>query len=168
MKYYQHKNQNPSYQVWYSYNKCLKDNNCEMKDLRAFIDDEIESPQFMDVDIFKCHEIKDFLNTKIMYNKLDEVKNFLERNKKGFHEGMTKFLGYSCTDSDTNQYVKKMSDSVFFIIENNKFHSISLSDYSKEQLEEYVSSYYNNLDHVKEEYGKKWKQIVAEIISENN
>lgn len=45
---------------------------------------------------------------------------------------------------------------------------IDLTLYSNNDLDKEVSCYYDNLTHLKEVYGESWKQIVAEIIAEQN
>ena len=167
MKYYQMNNQEPSFAVWKSYEQCIIDNNCQKIDIRAYEDDNIEAPRFMDIDIYHDKEIELFLLHKVMHNEIDEVRSFLEINQKDFKHGMTHFLNYICTDEDTEQYLKKVSENVLFVIEKNQFHTISLHDYSTEELEDMVTTYYDGgIDQVKKEYGNKWRQIVAEIVAE--
>lgn len=168
MKYYQKKDQEPSFAVWKNFEQCYLDNECEKSELRAFENEDIEAPRFMDIDIYHDKEIELFLLHKLMNDKIDEVRSFLEINGKDFHHGMTHFLNYICTDEDTEQYVKTISENVFFVIDRNQFHTISLHDYSEEELKKLISSKYRDLNQLKNDHGEKWKQIVAEMIAETN
>ena len=168
MKYYQIKNQEPSFVVWNSLNQCMKDNNCGKEEIKEYKDGDIEAPKFYDIDIYENNEIKLFLLNKLIYDNVDEVRSFFDINNKSFNHGMTAFLGYECTDEDTDQYVKMISENIFFIIEKDSFHKICLYDYSENEIEEFVSSYYDNgLSQIKKDYGSEWRQIVAEIIAES-
>lgn len=76
-------------------------------------------------------------------------------------------LGFNCTDPDNGQWVRRLSDDKFEVIENMLFNRIDISTYRKEDLDSQVSSFYSGgLDEVIEFYGGDWKYIVAEIISE--
>lgn len=76
---------------------------------------------------------------------------------------------------DDYQYVKRISDNVYEIFDQIFygeydaifFEKIDVTQYSNEQINEYVESYYNSLEEVKTEYGNPfWKQVIAEIIAE--
>lgn len=60
---------------------------------------------------------------------------------------------------------------VINVIEYEGFYlfksDIDISDYTEKTLENEVKSYYNSLNELKDIYKYDWKQIVAEIISEN-
>lgn len=169
MKYYQMKDQDPSFLVWRSLEQCMIDNGCVKNEIMTHEHDDIEAPKFFDIDIYSDKEIEGFLKRKLTDNKIDEVRSFLEVNGKDYKEGMTQFLNYTCTDPDTDQYLKVLSGNSFAVIDRDQFHTISLEDYTMEELEEYVSSYYDGgIEQVKKEYGKDWRQIVAEIIAESN
>lgn len=47
-----------------------------------------------------------------------------------------------------------------------KHERVNLADYTEQELEDHISSYYNDLDEVKEIYGDEWMFIVAECIFE--
>lgn len=168
MKYYQMKNQEPSYIVWNSYQQCLEDNNCNKEDVRAFEDNEIEVPKFMDIDDYHNQEIAVFLKRKLLNNEVDIVRSFLEINGKDYKQGMTEFLDYVSSDKDFDNFTKKLSENIFFVVIKNKFYTISLTEYTEKELEEFVSSHYSEgLVQIKKDYGNMWKQFVAEIIAEN-
>lgn len=44
--------------------------------------------------------------------------------------------------------------------------TVNINMYTKEQREDYVSSYYSSLESLKEIYGKEWKWVLAECIFE--
>ncbi|MGG0667698.1 hypothetical protein ABE073_04130 [Lederbergia citrisecunda] len=76
--------------------------------------------------------------------------------------------------TDALQFVKEVNENTFEVLETYQIWggdialahlTIDLNDYD---LEDEVSNYYSSLDEVKEQYGNSWKQIVAEIIAENN
>ena len=169
MKYYQMKEQNPSFAVWISYEQCIVDNNCNKEDIRGYELGDIEAPRFMDLEDIASHdEIAIYLKREIMKDKVDLIRSFLSINNKEFKDGMEEILGYVCTDADSEQFVKQVSENVFFVVEKDHFHTISIPDYTEAELEEEVSSYYSEgIAQIKREYGSKWKQIVAEIIAEN-
>lgn len=74
--------------------------------------------------------------------------------------------GYECTDPDNNQYVQKLSPTRFAVIERNTLHLIDLDDYSEDELNEYVDSYYGSVEAVRHEYGEQANKIIAECIAE--
>ena len=47
-----------------------------------------------------------------------------------------------------------------------KHQRVNLADYTEQEIESHISSYYNDLDEVKEIYGDEWMFIVAECIFE--
>lgn len=88
-------------------------------------------------------------------------------------------------NTDTLQRVLKLSENEFVVVEticediaehlkDDEFQAgflvfeVDLKEFDNEDLEKYVESYYSDLAEVKEDYGKYWKQIVAEIIAETD
>lgn len=78
--------------------------------------------------------------------------------------------------TDEFQFVKKIDDNEFKVIETVSFPDghfeygvfyFDFSDYNKEELSKQVRGYYDSLEEVQEIYGSDWKQIVAEILAEN-
>lgn len=80
----------------------------------------------------------------------------------------TKECGWICTDSDTDQWVKKISETKFEVLENGSIQEIDLSEYTDEEILSYISSYGYDLDSVKEIYGMSANQIIAECIAETD
>jgi hypothetical protein len=76
--------------------------------------------------------------------------------------------GFYCTDPDTNQWVKKISNTRFLVYEKAVLFDIDINDYSKEELEEKISAYYNSLEEVLELYGEDSNEILAECIAESD
>lgn len=78
--------------------------------------------------------------------------------------------GFICTDGSerTEQWVKKLYTGRFLIYEryHDVMNEIKLSDYSRSQLEHYISGYYKSLEEISELYGDDADQIIAECISE--
>jgi hypothetical protein len=98
-------------------------------------------------------------------------------------------ITWTCTDPDNHQYGRKVKDGVYEFKEwigggkldesieetiKQEFDNpgcweqdtISLSDYTEEQIESHVTSYYDSLTHLKEIYGDSWEWITAECIFE--
>jgi hypothetical protein len=76
--------------------------------------------------------------------------------------------GFVCTDPDTNQWVKKLSDTNFLVYDNDRIHDIELSEYSEDDLNQEVSGYYSNIYEVRRLYLQNANQIIAECVAENN
>lgn len=76
--------------------------------------------------------------------------------------------GWICTDQDTDQWVKKISETQFEVLEGGFVQEINLADYSDEEILSYISSYGYDLDSVKEIYGMSANQIIAECIAETD
>jgi thiamine kinase-like enzyme len=64
------------------------------------------------------------------------------------------------------QYVKKLSETHFLIATRNGFYDINVVDYTEQELENYISKFYDSLDEVKADYKDDWYQVVAECIAE--
>ena len=84
-----------------------------------------------------------------------------------------------CTDKDCLQYCKENSDGTFEFIEKVALNTydgntcyivkkalIDIRDYTAKEIEAYISSYYDSLDQLKENYGKHSNEIIAECIFE--
>lgn len=77
-------------------------------------------------------------------------------------------------NTDDNQRMLIVSDNEFVAINIEEFkgrfvlakQEINVDEYTPEELEKYVGSYYKDLEEVKSIYNSDWKLIVAEIISE--
>jgi len=82
-----------------------------------------------------------------------------------------KRLCFICTDASktTEQWVNKVSSTEFEVYElpSDKMHSISLKDYSEEELQKEISGFYHSLEELRTQYGEDSNQIIAECISEN-
>lgn len=76
--------------------------------------------------------------------------------------------GFICTDPDTNQWLKKLSDTHFFVYDKDSMHDIELKDYTDEQLDSYLAAYYPSIDLVRDLYGEDANQIIAECIAEQS
>jgi len=79
--------------------------------------------------------------------------------------------------TDELQWVMRLSEDVFRVIDITRTPDedcwitdieVDISMYSDEALEKEVRGYYNSLALVKQTYGDDWKQIIAEIIAEQN
>ena len=83
------------------------------------------------------------------------------------------------TDPDCYQYGKKINDTIWEYIELREvgdFSSpfywvyrsyIDLDDYTSEEIDNYVTGYYENVNEVHEIYGDDANQIIIECIFEN-
>lgn len=82
-----------------------------------------------------------------------------------------------CTDSDNEQYGRKIANGVYEFKEKNRglseyepeeFIEISifLAQYSEEKINSHISAYYDSIDQIKRFYGDDWEWIVAECIFE--
>ena len=78
--------------------------------------------------------------------------------------------------TDELQYVKKIDQNKYNIIECVYFQDgsytygvnhIDLEEYTDDDLNEEVQGYYESLKEVVNEYGDDWRQVVSEIIAEN-
>ena len=76
--------------------------------------------------------------------------------------------GWMCTDQDTDQWVKKISETKFEVLENGMIQEIDLEKYTDEEIIDYISSFGYDLDSVKEIYGESANQIIAECIAETD
>lgn len=83
--------------------------------------------------------------------------------------------GYLCTDPNTGQYMKALTDKVFHFVEQNLYDpatwdeaTIDLAKYTTEQQNEYVESYYDSLELLRIEYGygTEANSLIAECIFE--
>jgi hypothetical protein len=79
--------------------------------------------------------------------------------------------------TDELQWVMRISEDTFQVIEVTILADqhclvtdmeVDLSLFTDDDLEKQVSGYYDNLSHLKEVCGADWKQIVAEIVAEQN
>lgn len=83
--------------------------------------------------------------------------------------------------TDEKQFVKKLDDSKFMIYDeiaygdDNEYTDVfygevDIADYSDEELNKLVRGYYKDINEVKEIYSHEdeWKQVVAEIIAEQD
>lgn len=78
--------------------------------------------------------------------------------------------------TDELQFVAQESQNEFTVLETTYFPdnkryvlqevSVDIDAYTEQKLEEIVDGYYDSLAQVKEEYSDAWKQIVAEIVAE--
>lgn len=75
--------------------------------------------------------------------------------------------GFKCTDPDTNQWVKKLTQTNFLIYEKGSLENIELMDYTGQQLTEYISGYYTSLQEIYITYLEDANQIIAECIAES-
>jgi len=83
--------------------------------------------------------------------------------------------GWTCTDASDYQYQKKLSATVFAMIQvieisNNTWtivaDTIDIEEYSEEEIESYVVGYYESLDELIKEYKKCSNGVIAECIFE--
>jgi hypothetical protein len=82
-----------------------------------------------------------------------------------------------CTDLDNEQYGRQLSETRFEFKEKNRGlidydedefieFGVDLSDYSDEEIEEAIYSYYISLDELKAIYGEDSNWVIAECIFE--
>lgn len=76
--------------------------------------------------------------------------------------------GFICTDSDTGQWLKKLNDTHFLILEKGELQNINLTEYTDEELDSYLAAYYPSIDLVRDLYGEDANQIIAECIAEQS
>jgi len=76
--------------------------------------------------------------------------------------------GFTLTDSDSNQWVKKITETNFLVYDNENEFDIELTDYSEEELDDYIAAYYPSLIEMRIFYGDSANQIIAECISEQS
>lgn len=81
--------------------------------------------------------------------------------------------------TDDLQWVKSISEDEYEVIEVSKHNihndtcffvqqvNVNIKEYPVKELEELIYGYYPSLEYVKNHCGDMWKQIVAEIIAEN-
>lgn len=74
--------------------------------------------------------------------------------------------GFTLTDDDTNQWVKKITETNFLVYDNENEFDIELTDYSDEELDDYIAAYYPSLPEMREIYGDNANWIIAECIAE--
>jgi len=74
--------------------------------------------------------------------------------------------GFTLTDSDSNQWVKKITETNFLVYDNENEFDIELNDYSEEELDDYTAAYYPSLPEMRELYRDSANQIIAECIAE--
>ena len=84
--------------------------------------------------------------------------------------------GWDCTDPDYFQYQKALSDTMFNMVQTFEMPDstfivakgiIDLDDYTDEEINGYVTGYYNSLDDLKNQYGDNSNGIIAECIFES-
>lgn len=76
-------------------------------------------------------------------------------------------IEWICTDPDTKQYGRQISEKVFEFKENGSDEmTIDLDHYSDDQIKRHISAYYDSLDQLKEIYGSDSNWIIAECIFE--
>lgn len=88
---------------------------------------------------------------------IPEFKEFDRKTLDKVYEKMK-----SVTQDKVDAYLKSEFDNEFPWIQKMIF----LSQYTEQQIQEFISPYYKNVDEVKETYGDDWKFIVAECIFE--
>lgn len=77
--------------------------------------------------------------------------------------------------TDNNQWVKKLDEDNYVVIEVSIYEedyyvhevTVGLSELDEKDLREAISGFYDSLEQLKTECQKDWKQVVAEIIAEN-
>ena len=74
--------------------------------------------------------------------------------------------GFICTDEDSNQFVKKISNTYFKVLDQGRLLDINLLDYSELELREYIVGYYSSLEDLRKIYGEDSNQIIVECIAE--
>ena len=79
-----------------------------------------------------------------------------------------KRLGYRLTDPNTMQWVKKITETNFLVVENGEVFDIELNDFTHEELTMYITRYYDSLQQVEEIYGDDVNWIIAECIAEQS
>jgi hypothetical protein len=98
-------------------------------------------------------------------------------------------FGWTCTDPDNKQFGRKLSPGVYEFkewiggdtmkkslieqIEEDwnrpgswEQKTITVADYTPEEIQSHISGYYKDVNEVKEIYGDFWEWIVAECIFE--
>jgi len=84
--------------------------------------------------------------------------------------------GWVCTDPDCFQYQKALSETMFNMVQafempDSRFvvakGIIDLEDYNGKEIADYVTAYYDSVEHLKIEYGAKSNGIIAECIFES-
>jgi hypothetical protein len=84
---------------------------------------------------------------------------------------------WKCTDADSNQYGRQISENVYEFKEKNRGLTdyeedefiqiiVDLDDYNSDYIENCISAYYSGIDEVKEIYGNDSNWIIAECIFE--
>lgn len=82
-----------------------------------------------------------------------------------------------CTDIDNQQYGRRLSRSIFEFKEKSRDLDeydegeeiqllINLDDYSTEQIDDYISGYYQDINEIQNIYGTESSWIIAECIFE--
>ena len=83
---------------------------------------------------------------------------------------------WTCTDPDTEQYVRQIGRWTFKVYEGAKhaasyepsLETYTLDDKTISELDEIVEGYYNSIGQVFDIYGEGWAQVVTEIMSEKD
>ena len=86
--------------------------------------------------------------------------------------------GWIQTDSDCYQYCKKLNDNCYWYIElrevgdfENPFYwvyatQMDLEFYTDDEIADYITGYYDDVEQIREIYGDEANQIIAECIFE--
>jgi len=81
-----------------------------------------------------------------------------------------------CTDSNCFQYQKALSETMFNMVQVIEMPDtgfivvkgiIDLEDYTEKETENFVTAYYDSVEHLKIEYGSNSNGIIAECIFES-
>jgi len=84
--------------------------------------------------------------------------------------------GWVCTDPDCFQYQKALSETMFNMVQAFELPDIGfvvvrgiidLEDYTKQEISDYVTAYYDSVKHLEIEYGANSNGIIAECIFES-
>lgn len=105
-------------------------------------------------------------------NKEESKKNDVKSRQKPFVKAKT----VDWVQTDTLQWVKQLDEDRFEVVNGERIPGgttianmvVDVLSYSESELEEFVTGYYDSLEHLKEENGENWKQIIAEIIAETS
>lgn len=75
---------------------------------------------------------------------------------------------WKCSDPSQgqDQWVRKISKTVFDVFEQGQVITVAIKQYTDEQIKEYTSAYYDSVEEIREQYGEEANQIIAECIAE--
>lgn len=88
-------------------------------------------------------------------------------------------IEWICTDPDNNQYGRQIAPKIYEFkelardmddYEEDEYIelTINLEEYTKEQIENYVSAYYSDVMEIQDIYDKDFEWIIAECIFEQD